>query len=138
MKIESRRLNRTSATRPKSGSAGNAAAAFNVAPTATNVGTSTPLTGLSGPSAIGAALLAQQEDTPQQRRDRTVRRADDLLDRLDEIRLSLLSGRIDLTRLQNLKNALLTKKEGVDDPKLQETLEAVDLRVAVELAKYQA
>ncbi|WP_416899739.1 MAG: flagellar assembly protein FliX [Minwuia sp.] len=96
------------------------------------------LTGMSGPSAASAVLLAQEEDTPSEKRRRTIRRADDLLDRLDEIRLSLLSGRIAIDKLQNLRRALEQRTERADNPALQETLDAIDLRVEVELAKYHS
>lgn len=103
----------------------------------TNVaGSAEPLSGLAGPSAIGAVLLAQQDESPEQRQSRYARRADDLLDRLDEIRISLLSGGISIERLKSLQGALSTRRESVEDPVLEQTLQEIDLRVAVELAKY--
>ncbi|ANK81649.1 MAG: hypothetical protein TEF_13230 [Rhizobiales bacterium NRL2] len=94
------------------------------------------LTGLGGPSALGAVLLAQEDDTPERRRRQEIRRADDLLDRLDEIRISLLSGSLTRRTLENLASALSARRSDSDDPGLKETLDAIDLRVAVELAKY--
>jgi hypothetical protein len=94
------------------------------------------MTGLGGASAVGAVLLAQEEDSPERRQRQSVRRADDLLDRLEEIRLSLLNGRIALPKLEALRDALAARQGSVSNPRLQDTLDAIDLRVAVELAKY--
>ncbi|WP_417516999.1 flagellar assembly protein FliX [Minwuia sp.] len=137
MKIESQRLNAAAPVRRTTKRDGREDSAF--ALDSTDAGSEPArLTGLSGASAIGAVLLAQEEDTPAQRQQRRVRRADDLLDRLDEIRLSLLAGRIDTGKLENLKRALTMRLDGTEQPALQETLDAIDLRVAVELAKYHS
>lgn len=136
MKIESRRINGTTPARRTANRDQRGGESFQVetpsAPTEL-----ARLTGLGGASAIGAVLLAQEEDTPQSRQRRSVKRADDLLDRLDEIRVSLLSGRIAMNKLEALQRALSSRLDNSDNPKLQETLDAIDLRVAVELAKYQ-
>jgi hypothetical protein len=137
MKIESRRLNGATPIRKTVNRDPRPGESFQVE---TPAAPSEPaqLTGLGGASAIGAVLLAQEEDTPQSRQRKSMRRADDLLDRLDEIRLSLLSGRIAMNKLEALQRALANRLESSDNPKLQETLDAIDLRVAVELAKYHA
>lgn len=93
------------------------------------------LTGLAGTSALGAVLLAQQEEFGERRRQ-NFSRAADLLDRLDEIRMALLTGRLQRTTLEKLASALATQRQEENDPAVTETLDAIDLRVAVELAKY--
>lgn len=135
MKIESRRLSGASPVRKSGNRDQRAGEGFTVA-TPSAPAEPAKMTGLGGASAVGAVLLAQEEDTPQSRQRKSVRRADDLLDRLDEIRLSLLSGRIATSKLEALQRALSSRLENSDNPKLQETLDAIDLRVAVELAKY--
>lgn len=137
MKIESRRLNGAAPVR-KAGQRDPRSGESFVVESPDAPAEPARMTGLGGASAIGAVLLAQEEDTPQSRQRKVVRRADDLLDRLDEIRLSLLSGRIAMDKLEALQHALSSRLESSDNPKLQETIDAIDLRVAVELAKYHA
>jgi len=136
MKIETRRINSTTPVRRNQARDQRGGESFAVPSSGSDV-MPARLTGLSGPSAAGAVLLAHEEDTPQSRQRQSIRRADDLLDRLDEIRLSLLSGRIALQKLEDLQRALTNRLDVTDNPKLKDTLDAIDLRVAVELAKYQ-
>lgn len=136
MKIEPQRLKSTSSvSRAKRRDAG-AGSDFSVQEESSEAAEPARLTGLGGPSALGAALLAQEDDTPQRRRRENMNRADDLLERLDEIRMSLLSGSLTKRTLENLAAALSSRRNDENDPGLQETLDAIDLRVAVELAKY--
>lgn len=137
MKIESGRVNGTSPIRRRQQRQPEGGDSFQVEQNPT-AGEPARLTGLGGPTALGAVLLAQEEDTPQSRQRKSVRRAEDLLDRLDEIRISLLSGRIAVGKLESLRQLLASRVETTDNAKLQETLEAIDLRVAVELAKYHS
>lgn len=137
MKIESRRLNGAAPIRKTGNREPRSGESFTVDSPGVPAEPAR-MTGLGGPSAIGAVLLAQEEDTPRSRQQKAMKRADDLLDRLDEIRLSLLSGRVALSKLEGLQRALSNRLETSDNPKLQETLDAIDLRVAVELAKYHA
>lgn len=103
------------------------------------------LAGADSSSAAGPAgqvealgsLLALQEipsDTLEGRR-RAVARGDDILDRLEEIQLGLLTGRIPRDRLERLVSVLRDQSAGVVDPGLKSVLEAIELRAAVELAK---
>lgn len=96
------------------------------------------LSGLQGASALGAALIAQQDDSGDWRRRQNFRRADEMLERLDEIRIGLLTGRLTRDSLQRLAGTLAQTREQETDPAVAETLDAIDLRVAVELAKYHA
>ena len=93
------------------------------------------------PTAVGtiSGLLTVQE-VPDQlgRRRRAVQRGDALLDRLDELRLGLLAGRLPRHRLDELAQLARTARETVDDPRLALVLDEIDLRVAVELAKLDA
>lgn len=83
------------------------------------------------------ALLAAQEvgdalDAPQRARQR----AADILDGLDDLRHGLLMGRLSRRQIENLARLVRLKREQVDDPKLVEILDQVELRAEVELAKY--
>ena len=68
-------------------------------------------------------------------RRRAVARGKALLDKLDELRLALLSGELPRARLHDL--ARLAREQGplLDDPALAEVMAEIELRVAVELAK---
>lgn len=84
------------------------------------------------------SLLALQEVDPDGGKGALHRHAEDLLDELDELRHGLLTGlltRHQLTRLKSLVNA---RRAGVTDPRLSEILDEIELRAAVEIAKYDA
>lgn len=94
--------------------------------------------GVSGSAPLGSvdALLTLQ--AVGERPDGSARareRAEELLDRLDEIRLGLLLGTIPATQLEQLSAAIQRKRDHVADPRLAELLDEVDLRARVELAK---
>jgi len=49
--------------------------------------------------------------------------------------LGLLMGTIPMAKLEQLAQLMRAKREQFDDPKLQEILDDIELRAAVELAK---
>jgi len=81
------------------------------------------------------ALLSIQElpDALAGRR-RAMQRGSSLLDRLEDLRLGLLAGVVPRERLRQLADLAQSARDGVDDPRLAELLDQIDLRVAVELA----
>jgi hypothetical protein len=85
------------------------------------------------------ALIALQafEDTGERRR-RAVRRGRTALDALDALKLALLGGTLPEGALVRLQIALDDLKESSGDPKLDAILGEIELRVAVELAKFRA
>jgi hypothetical protein len=58
-----------------------------------------------------------------------------LLDGLDKLKAALLSGRVQISELENLKTTLSLRREMTDDPRLDDVLAHIELRAAVELAK---
>lgn len=87
---------------------------------------------------VGAldGLLALQEVTdPSDERRRGVMRAEDLLDRLNDIRLGLLAGRIPVERLRLMVSTLRDRSAEIGDPGLRAIVDEIELRAAVELAK---
>jgi hypothetical protein len=93
---------------------------------------------VSGAAPVNAvdALLALQEVGDDSGADAKARqRGEDLLDRLDEIRLALLEGRLSEAVLHRLSDLAAKKRGQVRDPKLAEILDEIELRAAVELAK---
>jgi len=88
----------------------------------------------SAPS-LDALLALQSVETFPERRRRAVARGRNLLGALDEMRLGLLQGVIDPALPGRLQALLAEAHETLDEPDLDEVLEAVDLRAQVELAK---
>lgn len=93
--------------------------------------------GAANAAADVAGLLTLQEVSSEiEDENRAARRGLDLLDRLDEIRHGLLVGSIRRADLQRLTVLVREKRAEVTDPRLTEILDEIDLRAAVELAKY--
>ncbi len=97
--------------------------------------------GLTGVGSVDA-LLALQEmgavGSPLERRKRAVRRADQILDILGEVRVALIDGDISHATLDKLTRAIREQRENTDDPNLEGVLNEIETRAAVELAKLQA
>lgn len=97
--------------------------------------------GVSGPATIGGVfgvLALQEVDDAAARASRGKMRAQEMLDRLDEIRLALLSGDLSVDRVAELARSVQSRRAQVDDPRLAEILDEIDLRAQVELAKLMA
>jgi hypothetical protein len=83
------------------------------------------------------ALLALQgiEEDPVERRKRSVARGKTALDVLDDLRMGLLSGNLDVSTVMRLSDAAANLKSSSGDPGLDAVLSEIELRVEVELAK---
>ena len=64
-----------------------------------------------------------------------MKRGQTLLEKLEEIRDGLLMGYISRDRLIEISRQVKDNRYQSDDPRLQETLSEIELRVEVELAK---
>jgi hypothetical protein len=94
------------------------------------VGTAAPV------GALDTLLAVQQAaDDGRGNRRQAGARAAGLLDRLDELRRDILTGAVPRDRLQALANAAAAARPRVEDPRLAEVLDEIDLRAQVELAK---
>jgi hypothetical protein len=91
----------------------------------------------SGVTAIDSLLLIQQVDNSAEReaRRRLVRRGEELLDGLEELRHGLLMGEIPKERMMTLAQTVRNRRENCGDPRLGALLDEIELRVEVELAK---
>ncbi|HWK86632.1 MAG TPA: flagellar assembly protein FliX [Xanthobacteraceae bacterium] len=89
-------------------------------------------------NSIDALLALQGVEDAVERRRRFARRGAKALDMLDSLKLQILEGRMDVATLARLEAMLgeLTERSG--ERRLDETLDAIGLRVAVELAKRRA
>lgn len=103
-------------------------------------GLTDPVSGV-GPAQGIDALLAVQEVESAIDRDGNASRGrqwgGEILDRLDSIRLGLLSGGISITELKNISVLISTQRASAKDPRLNEILDEIELRARVELAKYE-
>jgi len=84
---------------------------------------------------IDALLALQGVEDPTERRKRSVARGRGALDILDELKLGLLSGNLDASTVNRLRDAAANLKSSSGDPGLDAVLSEIELRVEVELAK---
>lgn len=84
---------------------------------------------------LDSLLALQASEDESERKRRQARRGHDLLDGLDQLKASLLTGRVPAVQLERLKAMLTARRETTDDPRLDEVLAHIELRAAVELAK---
>lgn len=89
---------------------------------------------IAASAGIDALLALQSVDDATTGRRKAVRRANLLLDALEEIRADLLAGRVSEGRL-NRAVALLTQAKAATEPGLDALVADIELRVRVELAK---
>ena len=60
---------------------------------------------------------------------------DDLLNRLDDLRLAILDGVLSKDKLTEIAHNLRQKRQNSDDPKLNEIIDEIEIRAEVEVAK---
>lgn len=90
-----------------------------------------------GVGSVEALIALQQVDNPLERRKRAVSRAGRLLDVLDDIKVALLDGDLDAGALEKLSRAIREQRAQTDDPGLEDLLNEIETRAAVEQAKLQ-
>ena len=93
---------------------------------------------ISGVAGVEGILAAQRSDATDSRRhlQRLMAYGDDLLDRLEDIRLGILLGHFSKDKLTELAQRLRQKREQSSDHVLSEILAEIELRAEVEIAKY--
>ena len=91
----------------------------------------------AGMTALDSLLMIQQVDGSVEReaRRRLVRRGEELLDGLEDLRHGLLMGEIPKARMMALAQSVRSRRENCGDPRLGALLDEIELRVEVELAK---
>jgi hypothetical protein len=88
-----------------------------------------------GVGSVDALLALQTVPSATDRRRRSIKRGNNLLDLMGDVHLGLLDGAITEVQVDKLKRIVQTAREPVDDPGLAEVLDHIDLRAQVELAK---
>lgn len=104
-------------------------------------GVDSPASDVAAPSVAGAAFLAVQEvdfgADPSTRR-RAVQKGEAILGALDELRLEMLQGSVTKDRLTILSTLLKVPSETIGDAETDALLDAIRLRLAIEVAKLEA
>ncbi|WP_420348823.1 flagellar assembly protein FliX [Pelagibius sp.] len=134
MKIDRLSGPRSAAKRKKAGASSTADGGFARA----LAGSAQEAGGTSGGGpvqAVSALLAIQEVSDASAGPSRGRRRAEDILDELEDLRLALMFGEVPIAQLEQL-GALLAQREGsIEDPKLAEIVNEIEIRAAVELAK---
>lgn len=86
---------------------------------------------------LDALIALQMVDDPLAGRKRGMRRGRAMLDALDELKLSLLAGRLPTRDLARLIAAVEGRERDSQDPRLEAVLDEIELRARVELAKLE-
>lgn len=90
---------------------------------------------MSGVSGVLALQEVDATDDATARASRGKMRAEEMLDKLEEIQHGLLSGSLSAQKLMDLAKVVQSRRAEVDDPELGQILDEIDLRAQVELAK---
>ena len=105
-----------------------------------NIGNNSEKQGVRSTEAVASAdaIFATQMITDEEKRqirDKVIKKAKNLLDKLDEIRDGLLVGEIAKDKLIEISRFVKQRDVESDDERLNEILSEIELRVEVELAK---
>jgi hypothetical protein len=90
-----------------------------------------------GINGIDALLALQGVEDAVERRRRFAKRGAKALDMLDTLKVQIIEGRIDMASLTRLEGVLNDLAERSGEDRLDGVLDAISLRVAVEIAKRQ-
>tara|TARA_Y100000052_G_scaffold27601_1_gene37392 strand:- start:36770 stop:37108 length:339 start_codon:yes stop_codon:yes gene_type:complete len=91
-----------------------------------------------GVSSVAAIMVLQGAEDPLEKRRRSERRGRQMLEALDALKLDVLSERNPEAALKRLAQAMESERDQTDDPELESVIDQIELRVAVELAKYKS
>jgi hypothetical protein len=95
-------------------------------------------TGVRTVGGIDALLALQGEQEPAERRRQAIKRGRMALDALEQIKLDLLDGTLNQSAVTRLRLVAAELRAGSGDPRLDHVLGEIELRVAVELAKFDS
>lgn len=86
---------------------------------------------------IDAVLAAQmvEDSTDQESRRKNIKRGEDILDKLEDIRDGILRGFIEKDKLIEIAQFVRSRREQTNDTRLAEILDEIELRAEVEIAK---
>ncbi len=84
---------------------------------------------------VNSLLALQMVSGDESSKQKTLKRGSNLLDRLNELRLGLLEGRIPAYSMDRLLQEIRSERGEIADPRLLRIIEEIELRAEVELAK---
>jgi hypothetical protein len=79
------------------------------------------------------SVLPLQQDNSDNKQGK--QRGTAMLKELDDMRIALLTGQVQVHKLKNLEEMVKTQRGDISDPRISEVLDEIELRVRVELAK---
>ncbi len=90
-------------------------------------------------SKVDALLAVQAAEDPTERaaRRKMQERGDKILDNLEKIRLRMLGGNLTVGDMIDVADVIASHREKIQDPRLTDIMDEIDLRAQVELAKMQ-
>lgn len=96
-----------------------------------------PVSGLSNIAVTEAIFATQMADDVEERerKKKLIKRGNNLLDKLEEIRQALLTGYISMDRLIEISRFVKEQRFDSSDSQLTQIIGEIELRVEVELAK---
>jgi hypothetical protein len=96
-----------------------------------------PVSDVAATSALSNLLSLQEISEEDIKRKRLVQQGQNMLDTLEKLRQQLLIGAIPGHMLQDLSRQLSIEKQMTNDPAMNNVIEEIELRLAVELAKLE-
>jgi Class II flagellar assembly regulator len=127
----------TGPSAPAGGKAARSASGFSLGQPSATSGAAAPAASAAASTVadVSALMALQGVEGPLEKRRRAVKRGAGLLDRLDEMKMALLSGEADEATLDQLARTLREERPDDGDAQLNALLDQIDLRASVELAK---
>ena len=96
----------------------------------------TSVSGNAPAGSLTGVLAAQEVEDPTHERRRAMQRGHSLLDQLENLRRALVMGTLSPERIERLASFVASRKEKIEDPVLAEVLNEIEIRAAVEAAKF--
>lgn len=93
-------------------------------------------TPLSAASSVVSIWATQEVESPLEKRKKAVRKGQDILESLSELQKSIGTSQDSTRTIRQIQFLLLEKLDAHGDPQLQDLLDAISLRAAVEAAKF--
>lgn len=127
---------RSGVTRRAKGKGGGGSGGFEIG-TASNEPNIAPVSNVGATTSVGALLAVQEAADSSDEKKQGYTRGRDLLQELEQIRLGLLLGAVPRVRLERLVRMLKVRRGDYLDPRLSEIISEIEVRAAVELAKFE-
>ena len=124
-------------TRKGADRSGKGSFAQEVSATETEPAALTQVQGSNSLAPVDSLIALQEVEDSTTGRKRGMARGKEMLELLDNIRHGLLIGGISRQKLESLVRSVRSDRLAIEDPKLEEVLDEIELRAAVELAKYE-